>query len=169
MAQAFTQQLSQHLSQQLLHFAPQVSRRSLNVMPEKLKIIVIKKLLNLVLAEQLMSDELHFLQQKWVGICVDDIGLCFEVSVDTQLRVRSFTQPDVTFSANVPELVLVAAGKEDPDTLFFQRKLRIEGDTELGLEVKNMLLSIELENLPKPAQIGIEKCAKMLQILTANE
>jgi predicted lipid carrier protein YhbT len=169
MAQAFTQPLSQHLSQQLLHFAPQVSRRSLNVMPEKLKIIVINKLLNLVLVEQLKSDELHFLQQKWVGICVDDIGLRFEVSVDTQLRVRSFTQPDVTFSANVPELVLVAAGKEDPDTLFFQRKLRIEGDTELGLEVKNMLLSIELENLPKPAQIGIEKFAKMLQILTEND
>jgi predicted lipid carrier protein YhbT len=165
MAQAFTQQLSQ----QMLHFAPQVSRRTLNLMPEKLKITVINKLLNLVLAEQLMSDELHFLQQKWVGICVDDIGLRFEVSVDTQLRVRTFTQPDVTFSANVPELIAVAAGKEDPDTLFFQRKLRIEGDTELGLEVKNMLLSIELENLPKPARISIEKLAEMLQILRPNE
>jgi len=169
MAQAFTQELSQHLSQQLLHFAPQVSRRSLNLMPEKLKITVINKLLSLVLAEQLMLDELQFLEHKWVGICVDDIGLRFEVSVDTQLRVRSFTQPDVTFCANVPELVLVAAGKEDPDTLFFQRKLRIEGDTELGLEVKNMLLSIELENLPKPARMGIEKLAKILQILTPNE
>ncbi|MGI2107972.1 ubiquinone anaerobic biosynthesis accessory factor UbiT [Shewanella frigidimarina] len=165
MAQAFTQQLSAHL----LHFAPQVSRRSLNLMPEALKIIVINKLLNLVLAEQLKADELYFLKQKWVGICVDDIGLRFEVGVEQQLRVRAFTQPDVTLSANVPELILVAAGKEDPDTLFFQRKLRIEGDTELGLEVKNLLLSIELDNLPKPARIGIEQLAKVLHTLTASE
>jgi predicted lipid carrier protein YhbT len=122
-----------------------------------------------VLAEQLKADELHFLKQKWVGICVDDIGLRFEVGVEQQLRVRAFTQPDVTLSANVPELILVAAGKEDPDTLFFQRKLRIEGDTELGLEVKNLLLSIELDNLPKPARIGIEQLAKVLQTLTASE
>ncbi|MBB1440621.1 SCP2 sterol-binding domain-containing protein [Shewanella sp. SG41-4] len=169
MAQAFTQQLSANLAKNVLHFAPQVSRRSLNLMPEALKIIVINKLLNLVLAEQLKTDELDFLKQKWVGICVDDIGLRFEVGVEQQLRVRAFTQPDVTLSANVPELILVAAGKEDPDTLFFQRKLRIEGDTELGLEVKNLLLSIELDNLPKPAQIGIEQLAKVLQRLTASE
>ena len=100
---------------------------------------------------------------------VDDIGLRFEVGVEQQLRVRAFTQPDVTLSANVPELILVAAGKEDPDTLFFQRKLRIEGDTELGLEVKNLLLSIELDSLPKPARIGIEQLAKVLQTLTASE
>lgn len=27
-------------------------------------------------------------------------------------------------------------GQTDPDTLFFQRKLQIEGDTELGLHLK---------------------------------
>ncbi|MGX9462476.1 ubiquinone anaerobic biosynthesis accessory factor UbiT [Shewanella sp. A14] len=164
MAQAFTQQLSQHL----LHFAPQVSRQSLNLVPENLKIIAINKVLNLVLAEQMTSEELDFLKNKWVGICVDDIGLRFEVGFTQQLKVRAFTSPDVTLSANVPELILVAAGKEDPDTLFFQRKLRIEGDTELGLEVKNLLLSIELDNLPKPAQVAIEQMAKLLHTLKTN-
>jgi len=33
--------------------------------------------------------------------------------------------------------------EEDPDTLFFNRKLVIEGDTELGLIVKNLLDSID--------------------------
>ncbi|RPA46005.1 SCP2 domain-containing protein [Shewanella vesiculosa] len=169
MTQALSQQLSQHLAQKVLHFAPQVSRSSLSVMPETLKIAAINTLLNRVLAEQLQSDELDFLKHKWVGICVDDIGLRFEVGIAQQLQVRSFTQPDVTLSANVPELILVAAGIEDPDTLFFQRKLRIEGDTELGLQVKNLLLSIELDNLPKPAQIGIEQLAKMLHMLRPCE
>lgn len=43
---------------------------------------------------------------------------------------------DVSFSGNLNDLVLIAGRKEDPDTLFFQRRLSIEGDTELGLEVK---------------------------------
>ena len=34
--------------------------------------------------------------------------------------------------------------QEDPDTLFFHRRLSIEGDTELGLLVKNLLDRIEL-------------------------
>jgi predicted lipid carrier protein YhbT len=33
---------------------------------------------------------------------------------------------------------MIAARKQDPDTLFFQRRLVIEGDTELGLYVKNL-------------------------------
>jgi predicted lipid carrier protein YhbT len=33
--------------------------------------------------------------------------------------------------------------QEDPDTLFFNRTLDIEGDTELGLIVKNMLDAVE--------------------------
>ncbi|MCL1112400.1 SCP2 sterol-binding domain-containing protein [Shewanella basaltis] len=75
------------------------------------------------------------------------------------------SKSNVIFSANVPELLLVAAGKEDPDTLFFQRKLRIEGDTELGLEVKNILLSIELDALPMPVRLTVDKLASMLQAL----
>ena len=157
--------LTQGLSEHFLHLAPLVSRHSLKIAPEKLKIGLLTKLLSLVLAEQVKSDELLFLHNKWVGICVDDIGLRFEVSFYGQLLVRTFQQPNVTFCANVPELILVAAGKEDPDTLFFQRKLRIEGDTELGLEVKNLLLSIELDTLPKSAQFVVEKLALITQTL----
>ena len=50
--------------------------------------------------------------------------------------VSADEQEDVSFSGNANDLVLIAARKEDPDTLFFQRRLRIEGDTELGLYVK---------------------------------
>ena len=59
---------------------------------------------------------------------------------------------DVSFSAGVNDLILVAGRKEDADTLFFQRRLSIEGDTELGLEVKNLLDNIEFENLPPFAE-----------------
>ena len=43
------------------------------------------------------------------------------------------------------------AGQVDPDTLFFRRKLAIEGNTELGLTLKNFLDSQDPEQLiPAP-------------------
>jgi O2-independent ubiquinone biosynthesis accessory factor UbiT len=44
---------------------------------------------------------------------------------------------------------------EDPDTLFFQRRLVIEGDTELGLGVKNFLDGLDEERLPLPLQLAL--------------
>jgi predicted lipid carrier protein YhbT len=41
------------------------------------------------------------------------------------------------------DLGRLAARKEDPDTLFFSRRLVMEGDTELGLLIKNTLDAID--------------------------
>lgn len=43
-----------------------------------------------------------------------------------------------------PRLFVLAQRQEDPDTLFFNRRLSMEGDTELGLVVKNTLDGLEL-------------------------
>lgn len=51
--------------------------------------------------------------------------------------------PDLAFRANLSAYLQVASRQEDPDTLFFNRELSIEGDTELGLIVKNMLDAID--------------------------
>ena len=42
---------------------------------------------------------------------------------------------------------LLGMRKEDPDTLFFSRRLVVEGDTELGLIAKNTLDAVELPKL----------------------
>ena len=51
---------------------------------------------------------------------------------------------DVTFQAPMSAYLQLMLRQEDPDTLFFNRRLLIEGDTELGLAMKNMLDGIEL-------------------------
>ena len=56
--------------------------------------------------------------------------------------------PDLTLSANLSTFLQLVARQEDPDTLFFNRQLAIEGDTELGLVVKNMLDAVEWPKLP---------------------
>ena len=60
--------------------------------------------------------------------------------------------PDLAFRANLSAFLQIAARQEDPDTLFFNRTLSIEGDTELGLIVKNMLDAMEW---PKFAQMPV--------------
>ena len=40
--------------------------------------------------------------------------------------------------------MLLAQRQQDPDTLFFNRRLVMEGDTELGLVVKNTPDALEL-------------------------
>lgn len=57
-------------------------------------------------------------------------------------------QHDLVFSAKLSAFLQMAARQEDPDTLFFKRDLSIEGDTELGLIVKNMLDAAEWPKIP---------------------
>lgn len=74
---------------------------------------------------------------RWLSIHVRDIGLLWYTSVvDGRLVVSPAAEADVSFSADASDLLMIAARKQDPDTLFFQRRLVIEGDTELGLYVK---------------------------------
>ena len=56
---------------------------------------------------------------------------------------------DLSLRANLSAFLQLLARQEDPDTLFFNRQLSIEGDTELGLIVKNMLDAVEWPNLAK--------------------
>jgi len=51
----------------------------------------------------------------------------------------AFGPPDATIRAGLEDYLALALRREDPDTLFFSRKLVIEGDTELALSIKNAL------------------------------
>ncbi|MCU7993874.1 SCP2 sterol-binding domain-containing protein [Shewanella glacialipiscicola] len=156
---------SANLAKQLLEFTPKLIGFPLAKVPFSFKAKAISQLLGVLLAPQTQTDELDFLANKWVAICVEDLQLAFEVSFDGQWQVRPLTDAQVTFSANSAELILVAAAKEDPDSLFFQRKLSIQGDTELGLEVKNLLLSIEFASMPAPIRLSVEKLAAAIERL----
>ncbi|NWO05106.1 MAG: SCP2 sterol-binding domain-containing protein [Alteromonadaceae bacterium] len=59
-------------------------------------------------------------------------------------RLRVLTGPgEATIRGSLAAFKTLAERKQDPDQLFFQRRLVIEGDTELGLALKNLLDSLE--------------------------
>ena len=79
-------------------------------------------------------------------IAVRDAG----VAVAFRIRGRRFAAVatgdtvDVTFTACAADFLLLAARRADPDTLFFERRLVIEGDTETGHRLKNVLDAVPL-------------------------
>jgi predicted lipid carrier protein YhbT len=115
--------------------------------------------LNLALAKNLAPDVTQMLAGKKMRLRVTDAQLTF----DFEWQGGRFTacynkaEADLTISASAHDFLLLARRQEDPDTLFFNRRLSMEGDTELGLLVKNTIDGIELPvfNLErfKPAQV----------------
>lgn len=113
---------------------------------------VLEAVLRRLLSDAMIDGATDFLSGRWVQIVVKDIGVSWFVTVDNKgPRVSRYgVQPDVTISGNVSAFVQMTARTEDPDALFFQRRLVIEGDTELGLNVKNLIDSVDFDRLPKP-------------------
>ena len=102
--------------------------------------------LNRVLAKQLPSDVQAYLQHKKLRIHVRDARITFDFTYSGTRLVANPRQAstDLTISASAQDFLRLAQRQEDPDTLFFNRRLSMEGDTELGLVVKNALDALEL-------------------------
>ena len=102
--------------------------------------------INGALARHLPGDVTALLQDKRLSIRVRDARLGFDFVWRGQRFAASapHAQPDLAIHANAQDFVLLAQRRQDPDTLFFNRRLVMEGDTELGLVVKNALDAIDL-------------------------
>ena len=150
---------------------PKVLRPSLSLLPFKAQRAVLLPALSSVFREALNDGDFEFLQEKWLKIAITDLGLTWWLSFDKHKLIMASSDEmaannnseDVSFSATGDDLVLIAGRKQDPDTLFFQRRLKIEGDTELGLEVKNLIDAIDIEQLPSTVHSLVEYSANFLQ------
>jgi len=133
--------------------------------PQPLLACAFFRLLNLGLAEPLRDGELDFLTGRCLKVRVDDLDLEWRITLSPGQRLVAAParEPDVAIGGAASELLLLAARREDPDTLFFQRRLRLTGDTELGLHVKNLMDSLELDVLPPPVRWVVERAADWLQ------
>lgn len=97
-------------------------------------------------ARWLPRDDLALFEGRLFEVIVEDTGgtALFRYSQGYFRPLFSRNMPaDVTFRGTVSAFLKLLVRQEDPDTLFFNRQLSIEGDTELGLAVKNLLDSVE--------------------------
>jgi collagenase-like PrtC family protease/predicted lipid carrier protein YhbT len=82
-----------------------------------------------------------------------DAGLQLDFTLGANGRFQPYrtsarTPPEMTISATMRDFIALALGEEDADTLFFARRLLMEGDTTLGVLVKNTLSSARWSVLP---------------------
>lgn len=111
--------------------------------------LLIEQAMTRLFAEPVAEGRFDCLQGRWLRLEVADLGLCWNVTRGRLgLRVAEHAAPDLVIRGNWREFLLLASRHEDPDTLFFRRRLIIEGDTELGLEVKNLIDSLDPDDLP---------------------
>ena len=125
----------------------------LALLPEWPPALATSLALNAALASGLLQrDALEPLRGKSVSIEARDLG----VRVLLEYGARGFwpcsrgVRPDLTIKAGAADYLALALRREDPDTLFFTRRLGMTGDTDLGLVVKNALDAIDWSRLPRP-------------------
>lgn len=133
-------------------FSPQLPRilsLPFVLIPGRVHSMALVTVLNQIFTTALKEGELDYLQDRTVHIHVRDMQLeCLMTLAQGRLVAgRGETSPDLSITGSLYAFLLLATRREDTDTLFFQRRLCMEGDTELGLEIKNFLDGLDLESL----------------------
>ena len=159
------------LRSRMIAVMPKILRPSLQLLPFTAQKSLLLSALSSIFQESIEDGDFEFLQDKWLKIVISDLNLQWWLSFDqgklvmaspSELLANNITE-DVCFSATGDDLILIAGRKQDPDTLFFQRRLKIEGDTELGLEVKNLIDAIDIDQLPSSVHSLVAFSATFLQ------
>ena len=137
------------------------------VVPYSAQKQLLSVVLNQAFREPLQHGELEFLEGAKVRIKVTDLCINWLISVgnDRFTPIERELEDDVCISGESPDFILLATRRADPDTLFFQRRIRIEGDTELGLGVKNTMDSMDWEDLPMPLRHFLQSVSLVIEKL----
>lgn len=151
---------------------PNLLAKLISIPPNFIKSSVFTKTLNYILAPAIRNGDLEFLNHRVVIIKIEDAFLEFKMTLlNRKLVNASKWQPhDLMLAGNSYDFLLLASQKEDADTLFFERRLKMEGDTELSLEIKNFLDALEPSsmNLNKPIELGIQFSLNTFEKLFAD-
>lgn len=104
---------------------------------------------------------LDFLRDRVLEIHLSDARVRFRITLGHDgLRASDKADADVVIEGDCAEFLLLVSQQEDPDSLFFSRRLRLSGDTELGLQVKNFL---DAQELPEALHAPLRKLGVWVQ------
>ncbi len=122
-------------------------------------------MLNRIFSQALREGELDFMRRRILRIRVLDANLSFCLTlVGDRLVAHNHSQThDLTIEGTAYDFLLLATRREDPDTLFFNRRLRLGGDTELGLYLKNFLDALEPEEQLGPLFKHLERMTALFE------
>ena len=119
-------------------------RRGLSLCPDKIFAHCFAAICNHLLPGQGLDTHLASVDQKIIRFEVLDARLCYSVKINKgKLWPVTTNHWDVCIRGQLIDFQALVHGEQDADTLFFQRKLEMQGDVETGLILKNMLDALE--------------------------
>ncbi|MGV8940983.1 MAG: ubiquinone anaerobic biosynthesis accessory factor UbiT [Lysobacter sp.] len=153
----------------LLRLLPPPSRLAplLRVVPMAAQRRLLERAMQRVLAVPLADGTLDFMQGRRLGIEVTDLGLRWVIEQQGTQLVVTDNAPEASVRGTATDLLLLASRLEDADTLFFQRRLVLTGDTELGLTARNLLERLPWESVPLGLRIGLNRGARLARAARA--
>jgi len=136
---------------------PAIVRRVGSRLPQLPPTLALVAALNIALGRWLPREPLAPLVGKRFAIRVNDAGLVLRFALgEGGFRPRLDTAAaDLTISARTRDFLTLLAREEDADALFFSRRLLMEGDTELGLLLKNTLDAVDWPSLRELAPTAL--------------
>ena len=168
MLQGITQQL-QHLAAGGIFAGMTKGVRLAHKLPQPLQQQLVARLLQQVLEEAIDDGDLECLEGNWLEVHVTDAGSSWyftlqqdKLQVQTQVPLNFDVVTNSRIAGSATDLLRMLSRQQDPDTLFFQRRLQLSGDTELGLEVRNVLDAVDTDELPSYMQKALQLVRKPL-------
>jgi O2-independent ubiquinone biosynthesis accessory factor UbiT len=142
---------------------PAVMAGPLRLVPQSLLGRGSQMLVDAVLGEPLARGALDHLVGRRLGVEVADLGLrwVLEIGAGRVAVLESGAEAESTVRGSATDLLLLASRLEDADTLFFQRRLQLTGDVELGLAVRNLLDQLPWEAMPLGLRIALNRGARL--------
>jgi len=124
--------------------------RLLFALPQQPPRYLLAAFLNKTFSDAISEGELDFMEDVILRVVIADYPFQFDLTLENEkLRVTNIgNRWDLRITGSLYDFMLLASRREDADTLFFQRRLKTEGDTELGLCIKNFLDSQDMSELP---------------------
>ncbi len=152
------------LRRRLLGLLPPPQRLALplRAVPDAWQRRLLESVTRHVLQVPLQAGKLAFLVDRRIAIEVTDLGLRWVLSAQAgNLGTCAGDAPaEAAVRGRALEFLLLASRLEDADTLFFQRRLALTGDTELGLTARNLLDQLPWESIPLALRIALHRAAR---------
>jgi len=152
----FTRRLVRHLP------PPRLVGLPLRVAPLAMQRPVIERLLNRLFARQLADGDFDYLDDRVLAVEIYDLDVRWTFSQRAGrlcLGARDVVA-DATIRGRAAEFLMLTGRIEDPDTLFFQRRLEVTGDTAVGLTTRNLLDRLCWEDLPLALRIVLNRAGR---------
>ncbi|MBD8526208.1 ubiquinone anaerobic biosynthesis accessory factor UbiT [Pseudomarimonas arenosa] len=120
-------------------------------------------LLQRAMAASLSGQGLQAIEGRWLAIEAEDLSWRIVVRVrNSRIELLPSDQPaEASVRGSVTDLLLLASRLEDADTLFFQRRLQLTGNVELGLCARNLLDQLRWEDIPLSLRIPLNRLARL--------